>query len=158
VVDDRHIIDDALDVEAAADAGEFAEGFANQIGRNTEIKSDGSSGRGIADVVNARGVQQTEQAKVFATEGEAKFAIQALEINVADHQVGLMGDTVGDDGALDAGNDGLHVGFVKAKDGGAVKRYAIHELHENALNFLERRILIEMFAVDGGDHSDDGRK
>jgi hypothetical protein len=108
--------------------------------------------------VNPWGVQQTEQAKVFAAESEAKFAVQAFEINVADHQVGLMGDSVSDNGTFDAGNDGLHVGFVEAKDGGAVKRYAIHELYENVLNFFERRILIEMFAVDRGDHGDDGRE
>ncbi len=34
IVDDGDVVDDAFDVEAAADAGEFGEAFANQIGRD----------------------------------------------------------------------------------------------------------------------------
>src|ERR1035438_8660631 len=103
-------------------------------------------------------MQQAEQAEACAREATTKFAVQAFKINVADDQIGLMGDAISDDRALDAGDDGLYVRLIEAENGGAVKRHAIDELHEDVLNFFERTILIEMFAVDGGDHGDDGRE
>src|SRR6476646_11993790 len=102
-------------------------------------------------------MDEVEHAEVVALIGEAKFAAETFHADVADDEIGLRGGSIGDDGALDAGNDRLDVGFLEAKYGGAVKRNAIHKFGEDGLNFLERRILVEMFAVDGGDDGDDGR-
>ncbi len=52
----------------------------------------------------------------------------------------------------------MHVGFIEAKNRRAIEGNAIHELQEGALNIFERGILVEMFAVNGGDHSDDRRE
>ena len=87
-----------------------------------------------------------------------EFADDAFEFYVADNQVGLTGGAVSNDGALDVRNDGLHVGLVEAKNGGAVKGDAIHKLSEGVLNIFERSVLIEMFAIDGGDYGDDRRE
>ena len=103
-------------------------------------------------------MRQLEQAEVVASIGEAELAAQAFQFHVADHQVGLRGDAVGDDRALDVGNDGLDVGLVQAKDGGAVERNAIHEFGEAVLDIFQGGVLIEMLAVDGGDHGDDWRE
>src|SRR5271163_3142388 len=64
------------------------------------------------------------------------------------------GSAVRDDGALHVRDDGLHVGLVKTEDGCAVKGDTIYELDEGVLNVFERGVLIEMLAVDGGDHRD----
>ena len=80
------------------------------------------------------------------------------EFDIGDDQVGLAGGAIGDDGALDAREDGLHVGLVEAQNGGAVERDAIDELREGVLNFLERGVVVEVFAVDGGDDGDDRRQ
>ena len=55
-------------------------------------------------------------------------------------------------------DDGLHVGLVETKHRRAVKRDAIHELREDVLNLLERGVMVEMFAIDGGHHGDDRRE
>ena len=83
------------------------------------------------------GCGQAKAAEIFASECEGEFADQAFEFYVADDQVGLAGGAVSNDGALDVRNDGLHVGFVEAQNGGAVKGHAIHELDESVLNILE---------------------
>src|SRR5450432_4103176 len=103
-------------------------------------------------------MQEAEAAEVFAFESEAELADQAFEFYVADDQIGLAGCAVSNDGALDVRNDGLDVGLVEAKNGGAVKRDAIHKLREGVLNIFQRSVLIEMLAIDGGDYRDDGRE
>src|SRR5262249_5673972 len=65
-------------------------------------------------------------------------------------------DAIGNDGTLDVGNDGLDVWFVEAEDGRAVEGDAIDELSEGILDVFQGVILVEVFAVDGGDHGDDG--
>ena len=97
-----------------------------------------------------------EEAQVVAFIGEAELALQTIELHVTDDQVGLARSPISNDGALYAGNDGLDVRFVDAKNGGAIKRHAIHELDEGVLNVFKRGVLVEMFAVDGGDDGDDG--
>src|SRR5690348_11227066 len=99
-----------------------------------------------------------EKAQVVAFVGEAKFALKAVKLHVADDQISLAGGSVSDDGALYAGDDGLDVGFVDAENGGAIKRDTIHKLNEGVLNDFERSVLIEMFAINGGDNRDDGRE
>src|SRR5262249_13769868 len=56
------------------------------------------------------------------------------------------------------GNYGLHVWLIQAKDRCAVKRHAVNELREGALNVFERGVLIDRLAVNGGHHRDDSRK
>ena len=53
-------------------------------------------------------------------------------------------------GPLDVGDNGLDVGLVETEDCGAIKRNAVDELEERALNVFERSVLIEMFTIDGG--------
>src|SRR6266481_4064860 len=148
IVDHRNVVDHAFDVEAAAHAREFAEALANQLRGNVEVERDGCGGRGVAHVVDARGMEELENAEVVAFVGQAKFAAKAFELDVADDKVGLAGSPVGDDRALDVGDDGLHVGLIEAQNRRAVKRHAIDELDEGTLNVFQRGVLIEMLAVD----------
>ena len=131
VVDQGDAGDVGLDFEAAAHAGEIFDSGANQIGRHVEIERHGRSRGGIAHVVNARRAGQVKHSQVFAAIGQPEAAGEAAEFDVADHQVGLAGGAVSDDGALDARHDGLHVGLVEAEHGGAVKGHAIDELGED---------------------------
>ena len=50
----------------------------------------------------------------------------------------------------------MHVGLVQAEDGRAVKRHFVDELDEDVLDVFERGVLVEVFAVDGGDHGNHG--
>ena len=87
---------------------------------------------------------------------QAETAFEAREFNFADDEIGLPRDAVGDDGTFHAGQNRLHVRLIKTENDRAVKRDAIHKFEKHGLNFLERVVLIEMFAVDGGDDGDDG--
>ncbi len=157
IIDHRDVVDHAFDVKAAADAREFGEALADQFCRNIEVQRDGRRGGGIAHVVNAWRMKKLKNAQIVAFVGQAKFAAEAFELDVADDEIGLVRGAVGDDRALHAGNDGLHVGLVKAEDRRAVERHAIDELDESVLNVLERGVLVEMLAVDGG-HDGDHRR
>ena len=97
-------------------------------------------------------------AQIVAAIGQAETAGEAAQVDVADHQIGLARGAVGDHRARDVRDDGLHVGLVEAEHGGAVKRHAIDELRENVLNLLERGVMVEMLAIDGGDHGDHRRE
>ena len=56
IVDDGDVVHHSLDVETAADSGEFCKALANQIGSNGEIQGHCSSGASIADVVHPGGM------------------------------------------------------------------------------------------------------
>src|SRR5258707_9864595 len=103
-------------------------------------------------------MRQAEDAEVFAFVGEPEFAGKALQLNFTDAQIGLARGAISEDGPFDVGNSGLNVGFVEAKDCGAVKRYAIDELNESILDVFERAVLIEVLAIDGGNNRDDRRE
>ncbi len=96
--------------------------------------------------------------KFVAAIGQPELALNAEEFNVADHEVSLAGYAVGNDRALHIGDDGLHVRFVKAQNGCAVKWNAVNELRENFLNFFERLVRIEVLAINGRDDGHDRRK
>src|SRR6266849_7568039 len=121
IVDHRDVVDHAFNVEAAADARELAEPFADQFRGNIQIQRDGRGGGGVAHVVDARRVKELENAEVVAFVGQAKFAAQAFELDVADDEIGLARSAVGNDRALYARDDGLHVGLVQAQNRRAVK-------------------------------------
>src|SRR6202163_854575 len=158
VIDDGDVVGHAFDIEAAANAGEFCQAVADQLDWHAEIQRHGRCGGGVAHVVNAWRVRQAEAAEDFALKSELELADQALQFYVADHQIGLTGRAVGDDGALDVRHDGLHIDLVETQYGSAVKWHAIHKLNEGVLNIFKRCVLIEVLAVDGGDHRDDRRK
>ena len=103
-------------------------------------------------------MRQTEEAEVLAFEGETKLTRKALKLHVTDDEVRLTRRAISEDGPFDVGDDGLNVGFVEAQDRCSVKRHAVDELDEGILNIFERTILMEMFAVDGGDDGDDRRE
>src|ERR1700675_3596367 len=158
VVDDGDVVGHAFDIEAAPNAGKFCQAIADQLDRHAEIQGHGGGGGGVGPVVDAWRVRQAEAAERFALKSQLEFADQAFEFYIADHQIGLAGRAVGDDGALDVRHDGLHVDFVETEYGRAVKWHAIHKLDERVLNVFERSVLIEVLAIDGGDHRHNGRK
>src|SRR5258708_3996949 len=158
IVDHGYVVDRAFNVEAPADSRESSEAIADQLRGHIQIKSDRCSSRGVAHVVDARRMKELENAEVVAFVSQAKFAAQAFELDVADDEIGLAGSAVSDDRALDARDDGLHVRLVHAQNRRAVKRNAVDEVHQGIVNGFERRILIEMLAVDGGDDRDHGRE
>src|SRR5690349_5816436 len=137
IVNNGDVVHHSFDVEAAADAGKFCQAFANQVGSDVEVKGHGSCGGGVAYVVHSGRMREVEEAKIVAFVGEAEFALQTFELHVTDGQIGLAGGSVSDDGSLDAGDDGLDVGLVNAKNGGTIKWNAIDELNEGVLNIFE---------------------
>src|SRR5262245_60713230 len=158
VIDDGDVVDRTFDVETAADSGKVLQTPANQCGGNVEIEGDGGCGGGVAHVVNARRMRQTEQAEVVAFVGQAELAGQTLQLNIADKQVGLARGAIGKNWPLDARNDGLNVGLIQAEDGRAIEGNAVHELGEGVLDVGERRVLVEVFPIDGGDDGHHRRK
>src|SRR5260370_22844907 len=158
VVNDGDLVDHALDVKAAAHAGKLSETFADQVCRNVQVQGDGGGGGGIENVVHAGRMRQAEQTEIFASVGEPELAAQTLQLHVTNHQIGLARSSISNDGALHAGNDGLHIGLVDAEDRRAVKRHAIHKLDKGVLNVLERGVLVEMFAINRGDDRDHRRE
>src|SRR5204863_1784018 len=99
-------------------------------------------------------MRQTKHAKVFTSVGQPELAAQTLELHIADYQISLARRSISNDGPLHAGNDGLHIGFIDAEDGRAVKWHAIHRLDEGILNIFERGVLVEVFAINRGDDRD----
>src|SRR5277367_2499908 len=158
VVDHGDVVHDTLQVEPASHAGKFRESFAYQVSRNVEIKRDRSGRSGVSHVVHSRRMGQAEQAEVFAAVGQAKLAVEAFQLYVADNQVGLARGPVGDDGTLHVGNNGLYVGLIEAQNRGAIERHAVHELNEGALYVFQRAVLVEVFAVDGCNDSNHRRE
>src|SRR5713226_962588 len=103
-------------------------------------------------------MRQPEQTEVIGSVGQPGLAAQTLQLDIADDQIGLARRAVRNNGALHAGNDRLYVRFINTKDRRTVKWHAIHKLDEGALNIFEGGVLVEMFAVDGGDDGDDRRE
>src|SRR5258707_1389783 len=83
-------------------------------------------------------------AEVIAFVGQAKFAAQSFEFDLADDEIGLAGGAIGNDRALYVGDDGLHIRLVQAQNRCAVEGHAIDELNEGVLYVVERGVLIEM--------------
>src|SRR5882724_8114874 len=158
VINDGDVIHDALDVKTAAHSGKFGKAFADQVGCNVQIERHGSRGRSVAHIVHARRMSQLEETEIITFIGKAEFAVEPLQLYVADDQVGLARRSISDDRPLHARNYGLHVGLVSTQDCGAVKRHAVHELNERVLNVLERGVLVQVFAVNRSHHGDDRRK
>src|SRR5262249_44229532 len=99
-----------------------------------------------------------EEAEIITLIRQAELAARAHELNVADNQVCLRRSAVGDDRALNVRDDGLNVGLVETKDGGAVERHTVDELGERILDVCERVILVEVLAIDGSDDGNDRSK
>jgi hypothetical protein len=97
-----------------------------------------------------------EHAEILVSISQSKIAFEAGVLNVGDDEIGLPGGAVGNHGASNVGKNGLHVGLIEAEDGCTVERDAIYKLCERSLDFVERGVVIEMLAVNGGDDGDDG--
>src|SRR5260370_9860167 len=105
VVDRRDVVDGSLDVEAAADSRESAEAFTDEFRWNVQIERDGGSRGGIANVVDARGMEELEDSEVVAFVAQAKFAADAFDLYIANDPVGLARRAVGYDRAIHIGAD-----------------------------------------------------
>src|SRR2546422_568737 len=158
IIDHGDVIDDTLDVKAAAHPSKLDEAFADQVRRNIQIKCDGRRRRCVADIVHARRVRELEQAEIFALVSQPELAAQTFQRHVADHQISLARRSVRNDGTLHTGNDGLHVGLIDTQDRRTVKWHAIHKLDEGVLNILERGVLVEVFAINRCHDCDYGRE
>src|SRR5215471_16622392 len=112
IVDDRDLADRSFDVKSAAYAGEVGKALANELRRDVEIEGNGGGGSRVADVVDAGRVRQAEKPEIFALVRQPEFTGQAVQLDIADEQIGLAGCAVGQDGALDVRDDGLNVGLV----------------------------------------------
>src|ERR1700682_3300669 len=99
-------------------------------------------------------MRQPEQAEIFAPVSQPELALQSLQLHIADYQVGLTRSSIGNDGALHAGNDCLHVWLIDTENRRAVKWHAIHKLNEGTLNIFERGVLVEVFAINRSHHRD----
>src|SRR5260370_7969029 len=122
VVDDGYVVYHPLDVEPAPHARELRQPFADQFGGNIQGRRDCRCCCRSADVVHAGRVGKLEQAKIFTFIRQPELAAQTFELHIADYEVGLARCPICNDGSLDAGNDGLDVGFIDAENPPAVKR------------------------------------
>src|SRR6267142_722440 len=64
VVNHGNVVDGASNVEASTNAGKFAQAFANQFGGNVEIERDRGGGGGVAHIVDARRMEELENAEI----------------------------------------------------------------------------------------------
>lgn len=99
-----------------------------------------------------------EFAQIVSVIGEAKMAVEPSKLDIADDQIGLIGNAVSNDGPLDPGKNGLNVRFVEREHDRPVERHTIHKFEKRGLDFLERIVMIEMFAVDGRHDRHNGRE
>ena len=66
IIDQRDVVDDALDVEPPAHAGKLLEPGANQIRGHIQIQRHGRRRGGIAHIMDSRGAIQMKLAEVVA--------------------------------------------------------------------------------------------
>src|ERR1700733_15867882 len=81
VIDQSDAIERALDFEAPADAGKFGEAGADQVGRYTQRKRDGSGSGGVAHIVNSWRRREMKYAQVLAVIFQPEFAGQAAQLH-----------------------------------------------------------------------------
>src|ERR1700677_4029921 len=142
----------AFDFEAPAYAGKLCEARANQVCRDVERKAHGGSRSGVAHVVNSRRRRQPEDSEIVVMIFQAKLARESDQPHFADDQVRLARCAVSDHRTLYLRQNRLHVRLVDTEDHRAVKRTAVRKLQKNFLNFLQRMVMVQMLAVDGGDY------
>src|ERR1017187_8517597 len=155
IVDDGDAALDAAHLKAAVDAVEGGKGFADFVGGDFEFHGDGDGGHGVEHVVAARNAQ-VEAAQVGGAIAQAEIAGKGVEGQFRGFHVGLRGGSIGDDAALDGGQNALHVGVVQAHDHGAVKRHLVDEFDKGGAGGFDGRIVVHVFAIDVGDHRQDG--
>src|ERR1700683_3907225 len=83
---------------------------------------------------------------------QPEFASEADQPYFADYQVRLARRAVSDHRTLYQRQNRLHVRLADTENHGAVKRHAIRKLQKYFLNFLQRVVMVQMLAVDGGDY------
>jgi hypothetical protein len=155
VVDDGDAALDAAHLKAAIDAVESGKGVADGAGGDFEFHGDGDGGHGVEHVVTARNAQ-VKAAQIGGAVAQVEIAGKSVEGQFGGFHVGLGGGSIGDDAAPDVGQNALHVGVVQADDRGAVKRHLVDEFDEGGADGFDGRIVIDVFAIDVGDHRQDG--
>ena len=73
-------------------------------------------------------------------------------------EVGTPASPVGHDSALHLAQQRTEQRIVIASDDCAVEGHAIHEVQESALHVAHVAVTIHVFAIDVGNHRDDGRE
>jgi hypothetical protein len=73
-------------------------------------------------------------------------------------EVGLGGNSVGEDAAAGTGQNRLEQRIVDAGGHRAVKRHLIHEGQKGALHVGHVVVAVHVLAVEIGDHGEDGRE
>ena len=147
----------AAHLEAPVDAAEGGQAFADGVGLDFEFHGDGDRGHGIEHVV-ASGDAQREAAEIGGAIADIELADKRAADDIGGLDIGLRGGAVGDGAAADLGQQALHIGVVEADDHGAVERHLVDELDEGGADVVERRVVIQMLAIDVGDDGDDGRE
>ena len=154
IVDHRDAAGLAAHLKAAIDAGIAGDGLANRFQRDVQLQADRDGGRGVQHVVNA-GHAQVKLAQIAAARPNREAALEGAAVDVGDLQGGLLAAPVGDDAAIHRGKKLLDVFVVQAQDGRAVERHLLDELEERGADLDDGWIVIQMFAVDVGDHGQD---
>jgi hypothetical protein len=89
IVNDCNVVDNAFDLEAAADSREFREALADQFSRDAEIEGDRRRRRGVADIVDDRRMRELEDTEILTFVREAELTAEPSELDAADYQIGL---------------------------------------------------------------------
>src|SRR5260370_8910116 len=144
-------------LEAAIDAVERSQALADGVRLNFELHRDSDGGHGIEHVV-AAGDAQGEAAETRSAIADVELADKRAADNIGGLDVRLCGGAVGNGPAADFVEQALHVGVVEANDHGAVERHLVDELDEGGAYGVERRVVVQMFAIHIGDHGDDWRE
>src|ERR1035437_10085251 len=106
----------AAQLEAAIDAAEGSQPFADGVGLDFEFHGDGDGGHGIEHVV-AAGDAQREPAEIGGAIADTELADKRAADDIAGLDIGLSGGAVGDGAAADLG--GGRGGGVGGGSGGS---------------------------------------
>ena len=101
------------------------------------------------------GHAQVKRSQIVPARPNREAALKGAAIDIGDLQRGLLTAPVSDDAAIHQRKKLLDVFVVQAQDGRAVERHLLDELEERGANLDDGRIVIQMLAVDVGDHGQD---
>jgi hypothetical protein len=91
---------------------------------------------------------ELERPEGLALGQQDRGAAELVEGEIAGREVRLGGEAVGDDAALDLGDDALQVGVVEAQDDRAIERDLVGKVDERLLEVVDAPVLVEVLPCD----------
>src|SRR5260370_16036780 len=134
-------------LESALDAGKELDRLADGFNRHLQLERHGDGGGRVQHIVNSRNLQvKFPQAAPARANGEVAFKRSAIGFD--DMQSGLVAAAASNGPAIDGGEKLLHVFVLQAQPRGAIKANSFNKLEERRSDFADRRIVLQVLAVD----------